>query len=139
MKFWDSAAITPLLVKESESPTRAAQLQADPELLVWYGTPAEVESAICRRERETALDAVAASNARAKLAVLARSWSEVQPSPLVRARAIRLLRVHPLRAADAFQLAAALVAFQEQTAGASFLTSDKRLAEAAQREGFLPE
>jgi len=51
----------------------------------------------------------------------------------VRSRALRLLEVHPLRAADACQLAAALVATQEDPVN---LTFDKRLAEVAQKEGF---
>ena len=55
---------------------------------------------------------------------------------MVRNRAIRLLRVHPLRAADAFQLAAALVAFRAQPQDAIFLTGDERLRLAAEREGF---
>jgi len=49
---------------------------------------------------------------------------------------VRLLRIHPLRAADAFQLAAALVACEERPAGFSFLTGDERLGEAAENEGF---
>ena len=39
----------------------------------------------------------------------ARRWTEVPPIERVRDQASRLLRVHPLRAADALQLAAALV------------------------------
>jgi predicted nucleic acid-binding protein len=64
---------------------------------------------------------------------------EVQPTSAVRARALRLLRVHPLRAADAFQLGAALTAFKEATAGNVFLTADVRLAKAAALEGFEVE
>ena len=48
----------------------------------------------------------------------------------------RLLFVHPLRAADAFQLAAALVWCRERTAGAGFVCLDGRLREAVAREGF---
>lgn len=136
MRFWDSSAITPLLVGEADSSQREDQLRDDPELLVWFGTPAEIESAICRRERESSLPPEEAARVRARITVLADSWLEVQPTQLVRARAIRLLRVHPLRAADAFQLAAALIAFQEDPAGRGFLTGDQRLARAAELEGF---
>ncbi|MDP3850152.1 MAG: type II toxin-antitoxin system VapC family toxin [Luteolibacter sp.] len=136
MIFWDSSAVIPLLVAENDTALRKSQLRADPDLLVWYGTGAEIESAICRRFRETSLNATQAAHARARLQVLARSWLEVQPTTLVRARAIRLLRVHPLRTADAFQLAAALTAFNEITAGNIFLTADLRLADAASLEGF---
>ena len=136
MRFWDSSAITPLLVEEPDSSNREGQLRDDPDLVVWFGTLAEIESAICRRERELSLPPGEAAKVRARIAVLAGSWLEVQATSLVRARAIRLLRVHPLRAADAFQLAAALVAFQEEPAGRGFLTGDQRLARAAQLEGF---
>lgn len=136
MNFWDSSAIVPLLVAESDTPLRESQLRANPSLLVWYATHLEIESAICRRLRENSLDPSLASQARARLSVLSKSWLEVQPTPLVKARAIRLLRVHPLRAADAFQLAAALAACHEMTAGNRFLTADLRLATAASLEGF---
>ena len=136
MTFWDSSALVPLLVAESDTPLRESQLRADPDQLVWFGTMAEIESAICRRVREFSLYAAQAALARSRLQVLSASWLEVQATPPLRARAIRLLRVHPLRAADAFQLAAALVAFHESTAGNTFLTADSRLATAAELEGF---
>ena len=139
MRFWDSSAIAPLLVEETASRPREAQLHEDAEILVWYGTWAELESAICRRERETSIDPEQAEKARTRLSVLTRCWLEVQPTSWVRERAIRLLRVHPLRAADAMQLAAALVAFKERTAGNRFLTADLRLAKAASLEGFAVE
>ena len=139
MRFWDSSAIAPLLVEETATRPREAQLHEDAEILVWYGTWAELESAICRRERESSVDPEQAAMARTRLSVLTRAWLEVQPTSWVRERAIRLLRVHPLRAADAMQLAAALVAFKERTAGNRFLTADLRLAKAATLEGFAVE
>ena len=48
-------------------------------------------------------------NARRNLAALADCWVEVLASEAVRKRAERLVSVHPLRAADALQLAAALL------------------------------
>ncbi len=59
----------------------------------------------------------------------------------VRRRAGRLLAVHPLRAADALQLAAALVFCEDDPTGESFVCLDDRLREAALREGFklLPD
>ena len=139
MRFWDSSAIAPLLAEETASRPREAQLHEDAEIPVWYGTWAELESAICRRERESSIDPEQAAMARTRLSVLTRAWLEVQPTSWVRERAIRLLRVHPLRAADAMQLAAALVAFKERTAGNRFLTADLRLAKAAILEGFAVE
>lgn len=136
MKFWDSSAITPLLIEEADTALRAEQLRADPDLLVWYGTLPEIESAICRRLREKSIDPTQAEAARNRLNSIAAAWFEVQPTQLLRSRAMRLLRLHPLRAADAMQLAAALIAFRENTTGNSFLTGDHRLATAATLEGF---
>lgn len=50
--------------------------------------------------------------------------------------AARLLRVHPLCAADALQLAAARMAAEDRPETLPFVTLDDRLALAAQREGF---
>jgi len=121
---------------ETDSPEREKSLSEDPEIVVWFATQAELESAICRRLREGSLTPDGAAKARKKLEVLALSWIEIEPTPLVRARAIRMLRVHPLRAADAFQLAAALLACGEQPEGFHFLTSDARLKAAALAEGL---
>jgi predicted nucleic acid-binding protein len=51
-------------------------------------------------------------------------------------RALRLLDVHDLRAADALQLAAAFVACRERPQSIAFATLDQRLASAARAEGF---
>lgn len=139
MKFWDSSAIGPLLLEEADSVKREKALRADPSMLVWYGSLAELESALCRRVRENPDWQVEAERARAKLRYLTNIWTEIEPTRLVRARALRLLRVHPLRAADAFQLAAALVSFSEQTMDRFFLCGDVRLSAAAQAEGFTVE
>lgn len=137
MKFWDTSAVLPLLVTEADSDMREKALREDGEMLVWYATPVEIESAICRREREGALTSRDADQIRALCETLQQSWIEVQPGDAVRARARRLLRIHSLRAADAFQLAAALIACREQPAGVTFLTADARLKQAARLEGFV--
>jgi len=60
----------------------------------------------------------------------------IAPGDQLRDRAHRLLAVHALRAADALQLAAALVWADERPAGLEFVSLDDRLGEAARREGF---
>jgi uncharacterized protein len=72
----------------------------------------------------------------ARLNELVRSWQVVQPVPRLRAVAVRLLRTHPLRAADALQLAAALEASEQEPHTLPLITLDERLALAAAREGF---
>lgn len=45
--------------------------------------------------------------------------------------------MHPLRAGDAFQLAALLSTAEDKPAEIPFVTLDERLADAARKEGFL--
>ncbi len=72
----------------------------------------------------------------ARLDELSLAWHEVQPVARVRTVAIRLLRTHELRAADAFQVAAAIVAAEDSPGSLPVVTLDARLALAAEREGF---
>ena len=60
----------------------------------------------------------------------------VSPSDELRRRAARLLAVHPLRAADALQLAAALLWCEEQPHAEGFVSLDVKLRDAALKEGF---
>lgn len=106
-------------------------------MAVWWGTRIECISAFTRRVRESRLDARGERAARGVLAELGRTWSEVQPTAGVRAMAERLLAVHPLRAADALQLAAALDWCDARTTGVEVVSFDGRLREAAHREGFI--
>jgi hypothetical protein len=136
VKFWDASALVPLVVAEPSTPRLQALAASDPEMLVWWGSSVETASALARLERSAALDARAAVTAFDRLRRLAAGWHEVDPSDLVRESATRLLRVHPLRAADALQLAAAIVAAEHRAASLEFVTLDDRLADAARKEGF---
>lgn len=136
MRFWDSSAIVPLLVEERVSPSLLALLDADPVMAVWWGTPVECVSAIARREREGHLEPADATRAISRLRILAGAWNEVVASEPVRQAATRLLRVHPLRAADGLQLAAAVVAADGSPGTLAFVCQDDRLGVAAEREGF---
>jgi predicted nucleic acid-binding protein len=92
-------------------------------------------SAIARRQREgAAADLVAESYRR--LGALRDGWQEVHASESLHRTAVRLLKTHPLRAGDALQLGAALVASNFEAYSAHFLTEDARLKQAAEREGF---
>jgi predicted nucleic acid-binding protein len=73
---------------------------------------------------------------RGRLERFAATWHEVQPLDLLRETALRLLRVHELRAADALQLAAAVIASEGRAGSLPFVCLDERLAAAAEREGF---
>ena len=105
-------------------------------MLVWWGSKIECVSALARLERDAALDPQAAVLAFSRLEQLAAGWHEVDPSDILRETAARFLRVHPLSAADALQLAAAFIAAEQRPASLEMLTLDDRLAGAAQNEGF---
>lgn len=136
MRFWDSSAIVPLCVKEPRSSTIKAILVKDPSIVVWWATRTECVSALVRQAREGGLSVAGERQARQVLGTLAKAWIEIQPSQTLRGTAERLLAVHPLRAADAFQLAAALQWCQRETADMSLVSFDTRLREAGYKEGF---
>ena len=141
MKYWDTSAVVPLCVVEPATAQVRALAEADPFLVVWWATRAECVSAFARRRRDGHLSAQGEQRARRALGALAAEWSEVLPNDALRLRSERLLAVHPLRAADAFQLAAALLWSRGDTAAHSVVSFDERLREAAGREGFqvVPE
>ena len=136
MRFWDSSAIIPLCLREGSSEKMKVLAKEDQDIVVWWSTRIECVSALSRRVREGVLSADAETKARAILSALAMAWSEVQPTETLRRRAERLLAVHPLRAADAFQLAAALIWVQESPTGRNLVCLDQNLIKAASREGF---
>jgi hypothetical protein len=136
VKFWDSSAIVPLHVDEPATERLRQLLRSDPNVVVWMLSSVEVLSAIARHRRRSkwADDLLHA----ARLEVLERwpQWSAVTHVEAVRRRAERLVAVHPLTAADALQLAAALVASGDRPDTLDFVTLDARLATAARIEGF---
>jgi predicted nucleic acid-binding protein len=136
MKFWDSSAIIPLCLKERTSEMLKRLTKSDEDLIVWWATRVECLSALARRRREGMLNTDGELKAKAILSALSAEWSEVQPSELLRQRAERLLSIHSLRSADAFQLAAALIWAQESPQGLEIVCLDQNLREAAHKEGF---
>jgi hypothetical protein len=111
-------------------------MKGDEDVVVWWMTRIECLSALSRRRREGVLSSGDEVQARAVLSALAAAWSEIQPTEVVRMRAERLLSIHPLRTADALQLAAALIWAQETPRGFEFVCLDQNLREAALKEGF---
>ena len=136
MKFWDASAIVPLLVAESTTQSLQALANRDSDLLVWWGSRVECASALARLERGALLDVQGAALAFDRLKQLANGWHEIEPSEIIRENALRFLRVHPLRVADALQLAAAFLAAERRPSSLEVVTLDDRLADAARKEGF---
>jgi predicted nucleic acid-binding protein len=136
MRFWDASAIVPLLIEEATTKQLQACAAQDPAMLVWWSSEVECASALARLERDGAIDDVSATQAFERLKHLAHAWHEVDPSDPVRETAVRFLRVHPLRTADALQLAAAFIASERRPSSLELVTLDERLAAAARKEGF---
>ncbi|MGH7826238.1 MAG: type II toxin-antitoxin system VapC family toxin [Candidatus Binatia bacterium] len=136
MIFWDSSAIVPLCVNEPATSTVKSILAEDPVTVVWWTTRTECISALVRQTREGSLTSVGERQARNLLELLVSTWIEIQPTGSLRAVAERLLAVHSLRAADAFQLAAALQWCRGKTTGMSLVCFDARLRSASYKEGF---
>jgi len=136
MRFWDSSAIVPLCLREANTGLMKSLLEKDEEMVVWWATRVECLSALTRQQREGALPTEAEQKARSVLQVLAAGWSEVQPTQVLRRRAERLIAVHPVRSADAFQLAGALVWAQDSPQGFEVVCLDRNLRQAASKEGF---
>ena len=136
MRFWDTSALVPLLLAERETVRVERWLREDPEVVVWTLTRVELLSALARRRREEPSAARRLQAARRELLSAWERWSEVTAVELVRRHAERVVETHPLRAADALQIAAAIVAAEDNPAGLEFVTLDHRQAQAAEHEGF---
>jgi hypothetical protein len=137
VKFWDASAIVPLLVDEPSSSQLKAVAVRDLGMCVWWASEVECISALARLERSGILAATGLATALERLTQMTTTWQEIAPSDAVRDLAARLLRVHPLRAADALQLAAAQAAADSKPESLEFVTLDDRLALAARKEGFI--
>ena len=136
MKFWDASALIPLCLYERETPSLKRLVQADQSIVAWWASPIECLSALARLRRAETLSIEEEEQAHAILRALMAGWTEVEPSEPVREQAARVLRLHPLRAADSLQLAAALVWCQGDPSHCEFVCLDQRLREAGRREGF---
>ena len=137
MRFWDTSAILPLVSREPLSDEMRRLLEEDVGMVVWWATRVECVSAISRRAREGLLLAEGEASARGLLDDLSESWTEAQPTARLRGLAEQALTAHPLRAADALQLAAALIWCGSEPRGWSFVCLDERLRTAASRSGFV--
>jgi len=136
VRFWDSSAIVPLLVAQPDSSAADRWLDEDGAIAVWTLTPIEVASAVRRLVREGAMSEAEADAAERRTEELVRASHVVVDVEAVKLRAMRLLRLHALRAADALQLGAAVEWAVGRPEDRIVHTFDGRLAAAARREGF---
>lgn len=122
----------------AERGTRQAErwLREDPSVVVWTLTRVELLSALARRRRDEPRATQRLLAARREIMSAWDRWSEVTAVELVRRHAERIVETHPLTAADALQIGAALVAAEDVPSAIDFVTFDRHQAEAAEREGF---
>jgi len=136
MRFWDSSAIVPLLAQQPATTQSERWLDQDGQLVVWTFSETEIRSALWRLLRERLLDeeqTLACERLSEKLLLSAHVIHHVEE---VKKHARRLLRVHPLRAADALQLGAAITWADGSNEAKVFHAFDLKLRDAARREGF---
>lgn len=136
MRFWDTSALLPLVVGEPQTTEAERWLREDAHVVVWTLTRVELLSALARRRRDDPSAARALARARREVLGAWEQWTEISAVEPVRRHAERLVETHPLRGADALQVAAAIVAAEERPETLEFVTFDVRQAEAADREGF---
>lgn len=136
MRFWDSSALVALIFAEPSSRTLESLLTGDREVVIWWGTPVECQSAFYRRQREGLIAERDSKTALRRFDYVLEDADRVPPMNEVLERASRVLALHPLRAADAFQLAAALAWCKGTVDGRIFVCLDDRLRAAAEAEGF---
>jgi predicted nucleic acid-binding protein len=134
VRYWDASALVPLCV--SEAATAAVRLLVPGGIVTWSVSAVEIAAAIERRCRDGSLTGPEGAAARTALGELVAAWTEIAALGAVRDRALRLVATHALRAADAMQLGAALVAVSDHPRGHEFVCGDDRLRLAAARESF---
>jgi predicted nucleic acid-binding protein len=96
----------------------------------------ELLSALSRRRRQEPTAERRLVAVKREFLNLWEQWSEITALEVVRRHAERLVGTHPLRAADALQIGAALVAAENNPRSITFVTLDRGQARAAEREGF---
>lgn len=135
MRFWDASAVLALIANQHGAEA-VKVAHGDPSVMLWWGTGTECVSGLCRLRREGRLSDSDLRDMMSELDDMLSSADEIEPSDAVRTTARRLLCTHPLRAADALQLAAAIVWADKPSADHGFVCLDQRLRQSAATEGF---
>lgn len=136
MAFWDASAIVPLCCSQPATAQGRRLRRELRRMVVWWGTPLEARSAFARLVREGELSAAERVAAVKLLGQLRAAWDEILPTEQVRTLAEDLPDAYGVRAADAAQLAAALVWCRERPKQRPLVCFDERLRAAAIALGF---
>lgn len=140
IRYFDASALVKRYVEEPDGEAVRSLLEAPAGAVPATSRLSEVEiaSALVRRWREGDLSESERDRTLAALKDDFTALTVVELVPEVTALARRLLLAHPLRAADAIQLASS--AFLQKKVGRpiEFLAFDQRLNAAAAKEGLRP-
>jgi uncharacterized protein len=136
MSFWDSSAIITIFLPHQSTHDLNALSKADDNMAVWWGTTVEVHAGLMRLQRMGEVDEDTRSRLLREALNLLMLAADIDPTDEICELACRVAQLYPLTAADALQLAAALVWAEHQPRGLGFVCLDDRLREAAYREGF---
>jgi len=136
--FWDSSALVVLCVKQAFT-LQAEMFESKYDMVVWWLTPVEIMSALAQIRRAGQITDAQFPLAKVEAERIARRWQMIRPVQEIVVRAQTLLESHPLRAADAVQLATAIEWCEGRPQGSVFLSFDRRLREAARLTGFSLE
>jgi len=137
--YLDTSALVKLLIEEDGTAATGTWLDQAEQVASSVVTYAEACAALNRNDRQRG---TAPSRLNARLAALDEFWQEVLGIPVAERPAGRLAIAHGLRGTDAVQLAAAMTLRERVLTDASdaevaFAAFDRRLLEAAEREGFV--
>jgi len=99
VRFWDTSALIPLLLEQGATASVEALLDDDAGMAAWWGTPVECASAFARLRREGALSQAEEAGLSRLFDRVRAGWYEMLPGDQVRRQALRVLRLHALRAA----------------------------------------
>jgi len=136
--FWDTSALLPLCVTQPQT-AKARLLYESYGIVAWWATQVEMMSGLTRLESTGQIGHDRFLIGKQIAQEIVHEWLSVGSTASIAINACSLLELHPLRAADALQLAAALEWCESKPQGNVFLTFDKRLREAAGLAGFTVE
>lgn len=133
--FWDSSSLVPLCVTQPSTPV-VEELSRQYRMIVWWGSPVELQGAFSRLVRMGLLTSSGRAQAQIVLENLRRSWREVDPDDPLRECAESFVGRFSLTAADALQLAAAWAWCTGHPRNRPFISGDSHLLDAARLLGF---
>lgn len=136
MNYWDSSAIIPLIIAEPKTEKVTEFWEKNNFNTTWTLTSVEVMSTLARLRRMGSLNDLLYENASKEWRKIQIMFEVIKDVEKVKVKAEHLVRIHPLKAADALQLASAMLIAEREPATCDFVTLDEQLGRAASLEGF---